>query len=73
MSTVAITRDYDSSSRTLWAVPGVMQEDPPKVQTTQDISGRYISSIKLVNMLRIKFGVGSYDVHVRRTDPCAVE
>ena len=39
-------------------------DDVPDGLATQDISGRNINQIKLTAMLRMKFGVGAYDVHV---------
>ena len=35
-----------------------------KLESCQDISGRYISPVKLVAMLRTKFGVGAYEIQV---------
>ncbi|KAI1149226.1 hypothetical protein F4825DRAFT_431195 [Nemania diffusa] len=45
-------------------------ENPLEDHTTQDISGRYISSSKLVHMLRNKFGPDAYDVHVAHNSFC---
>ncbi|KAI0976448.1 hypothetical protein F4678DRAFT_225777 [Xylaria arbuscula] len=32
--------------------------------TTQDISAQHVSSTKLMAMLRTKFGIGAYNVHM---------
>ena len=34
------------------------------VESHQDISGRNISPAKLTALLRTKFGIGSYEIHV---------
>ena len=39
-------------------------DDEPNGLTTQDISGRNINQTKLTALLRMKFGVGAYDIHV---------
>jgi len=39
-------------------------DDVPEALATQDISGRNINQTKLTTLLRMKFGVGAYDVHV---------
>ncbi|KAI1277692.1 hypothetical protein F5Y07DRAFT_83058 [Xylaria sp. FL0933] len=39
-------------------------EETERDNTTQDISARHISSMKLMAMLRTKFGIGAYDVHM---------
>ncbi|KAI0103825.1 hypothetical protein GGR51DRAFT_523570 [Nemania sp. FL0031] len=43
---------------------------PWEEQPTQDISGRSISSTKLVQMLINTFGAGAYDVHVAHNSFC---
>ncbi|KAI0432195.1 hypothetical protein F5Y09DRAFT_160853 [Xylaria sp. FL1042] len=50
---------------------GSQREDPEneadvaeRDNTTQDVSARHISSTKLMAMLRTKFGIGAYDVHM---------
>jgi len=35
-----------------------------KLESSQDISGRNISPVKLIAMLRTKFGVGAYEIQV---------
>jgi len=35
-----------------------------KLEACQDISGRNISPVKLIAMLRTKFGIGSYEIQV---------
>lgn len=62
---------------------GLQREDPKKDRetaeddnTTQNISARHISSTKLITMLRTKFGIGAYDVHVStsaRVDDSTIE
>ncbi|KAI1349843.1 hypothetical protein F5Y01DRAFT_168465 [Xylaria sp. FL0043] len=39
-------------------------EETKRDSATQDISARHISSMKLMAMLRMKFGIGAYDVHM---------
>jgi len=35
-----------------------------KLESYQDISGRNISPVKLIAMLRTKFGIGAYEIQV---------
>ena len=35
-----------------------------ELESSQDISGRHISPVKLIVMLRMKFGVGAYEIQV---------
>jgi hypothetical protein len=41
-------------------------EDSLSIDTSQSIPGHNIDSSKLLSLLRMKFGVGSYDMHVSR-------
>lgn len=41
-------------------------EDVPDWKAAQSFSGRNIDSGKLTSLLRIKFGVGTYNIHVSR-------
>jgi hypothetical protein len=45
-------------------VPDILDDNDTKGFATQDISGRYINQTKLTTLLRMKFGVGAYDIHV---------
>jgi len=48
-------------------------DDDEDDEDTQDISGRNINPAKLTALLRAKFGVGAYAVHVRHREsppPC---
>src|SRR5579871_2356136 len=53
-----------SAVRTENTVPDILVDDDENSVTTQDISGRNISQTKLTTLLRMKFGVGAYDIHV---------
>ena len=44
--------------------PSILDDDDEKALATQDISGRNINQTKLTTLLRMKFGVGAYDIHV---------
>ena len=44
----------------------MVDENLLEPRTTQNISGRYINRSKLTAMLRIKFGLGAYDIYVSR-------
>ncbi|PMD13099.1 hypothetical protein NA56DRAFT_756056 [Hyaloscypha hepaticicola] len=37
-----------------------------KLEACQDISGRNISPVKLIAMLRTKFGIGAYEIQMTR-------
>ncbi|KAI1121968.1 hypothetical protein F5Y10DRAFT_255131 [Nemania abortiva] len=66
MSTLAM-----SNERVIRTIPSYDAAHPPlEEQPTQDIAGRYISSAKLVQMLRNKFAAGSYDIHVAHNSFC---
>lgn len=60
--------DHTMSSSCHLSVPSPHVEstndEPSETRLTscQDISGRHISPFKLLNMLRCKFGVGSYEI-----------
>ncbi|KAI0199919.1 hypothetical protein F4808DRAFT_430785 [Astrocystis sublimbata] len=45
-------------------------EDEPSQPPTQNIAGRYISSTKLVHMLKSKFGANEYHVHMAHNTFC---
>lgn len=45
-------------------VSNILDDDDSKALPTQDICGRNINQTKLTALLRMKFGVGAYDIHV---------
>ena len=45
-------------------LPDILEDDIPEPRAIQNISGRYINQYKLTEMLRTKFGAGSYDFYV---------
>jgi hypothetical protein len=49
--------------------PEKHNDGTPECDAFQSISGRNIDSSKLLSLLRMKFGAGSYDMHVSYNQP----